>query len=323
MSRIVVTLQIPEPGPEILAGAGQVVVRQERSELDENQLIDLLQQADGLVAMLTDPVTERVLSNCPRLRVVGNYAVGTDNIDLEAAANLGVWVTNTPGVLTDSTADLTIALLLAVTRRVVEGDHLVRTGGFGTWAPEFMLGTSIHGKRLGIIGLGRIGAAVARRAAAFGMEICYTSRSEHPEAAVHGWKRLSLDQLLATSHVISIHTPLTAKTRHLIDEHAISLMRDDAILINTSRGEVVDEAALASALAEKRIRGAGLDVFEEEPLVHETLLGLKNVVLLPHVGSATIETRSEMSRVVATDVARVLNGKTPYHPVVTPRSPRT
>lgn len=322
MSMILVSLPIPEPGPDILSTAGRVVVRQGRDTLDEDQLIELLHGADALVSMLTDPVNERVLRSCPSLKVVGNYAVGTDNIDLSAAARLGVWVTNTPGVLTDATANLTIALILAVTRRVVESDKLLRAGGFQRWAPDFMLGTSLHGKRLGLIGLGRIGAAVARKASVFGMEVCYTSRSHHPEARAHGWKRLELDELLSTSHVISIHVPLTPETNRLLDEGAISQMRRDAVLINTARGEIVDERALATALADRRLLGAGLDVFEQEPTVHPALLDLDNVVLLPHLGSATIETRSEMSKVVSTDVARILLGKTPYHPVVTPDAPR-
>lgn len=322
MATIVVTLTIPAPGPGILGSAGRVVIRQGRDTLGEDQLIDLLQGADALVSMLTDPVTERVLRTCPTVKVVGNFAVGTDNIDLDAASRLGVWITNTPGVLTDATADLTMALLLAVTRRVVEGDKLVRAGNFDRWAPDFMLGTSLHGKRLGIVGPGRIGSAVARRAVAFGMEICYTARTPHPEAATHEWKRLGLDELLRSSHVVSIHTPLTPETYRLLDERAISLMRRDAVLINTSRGEVVDERALGEALAERRILGAGLDVFENEPAVHPSLLDLDNVVLSPHLGSATIETRSEMARVVCTDVARVLLGKPPYHPVLTPPNPR-
>lgn len=323
MARIVLSLKIPDPGPDILQKAGEIVVREQRDVPDEDLLIETLQNADAFIAMLTDPVTDRVLRECQALKVIGNFAVGTNNIDLEAAARHGVWVTNTPGVLTEATADLTFALILAVTRRVAEGDRLVRRGGFERWAPEFMLGTSIHNKRIGLVGLGRIGTAVARRAGAFGMEVCYAARSPHPEAATHGWKRLDLDELLATSHIVSIHTPLTTETRGLIDERAIARMRPDAFLINTSRGEVVDEAALAAALEEGHIRGAGLDVFENEPAVHPTLLRLDNVVLLPHVGSATIETRSEMSRLVATDVARVLQGRTPYHPVVTPPSPRT
>lgn len=322
MNTIAVSLPIPEPGIGILRASGEVVVRDGAEPLDEKGLIGFVSGADALVAMLTDPVTERVLESCPALRVIGCYAVGTNNVDHEAASRLGVWVTNTPGVLTDATADLTIALILAVTRRIVEGDRLVRSGGFERWSPDFMLGTSIHGKRLGLVGIGRIGSAVARRAAAFGMEICYASRSSHPEAGTHGWKRMERDELLATSHVVSIHTPLTPQTHRMIDARALSLMRRDAILINTSRGEVVDEAALAASLVEGRLAGAGLDVFEQEPRVHPSLVGLDNVVLLPHVGSATIETRAEMSRLVATDVARVLTGTTPYHPVVTPPSPR-
>lgn len=321
MARIVVTHVIPPPGLDILEKAGQVYVRDGSETLNEVELIKELSGAEAVVSMLTDPITRRVLESCPSLKVVGNFAVGTDNVDLAAAAEQGVWVTNTPGVLTEATADLTFALILAVTRRVVEADRLLRAGGFERWAPDFMLGTSLHGKRLGIIGLGRIGSAVARRAAAFGMEVRYTSRTPRPELASHGWHQLPLDELLSTCHVISVHTPLTPETRGMIDERAFALMREDAFLINTSRGEVIDEASLAAALMARRIHGAGLDVFENEPAVHPALLELDNVVLLPHLGSATIETRAEMSRIVTTDVARVLSGKPPYHPVATPSSP--
>ncbi len=322
MSRILVTLPIPEPGPSILEGAGLVVVRHGSELLDESRLIALLEGAEGLVSMLTDPVSDRVLESAQTLKVVGNFAVGTNNIDLAAAARLGIWVTNTPGVLTDSTADLTMALILAVTRRLVEADRLLRAGGFERWAPEFMLGSSLQGKTLGIVGLGRIGLAVAHRAEAFGMNVSYNSRSSSPAAESRGWSRLHLDELLAASDVVSIHAPLTNTTRHLIDDKALSLMRPEAFLVNTSRGEVVDEAALAAALRDGRIRGAGLDVFENEPAVFPDLVGLKNVVLLPHIGSATTETRADMSRIVSTDVARVLSGERPLHPVVTPSSPR-
>jgi glyoxylate reductase len=323
MATIVLTHHIPEPGPAILEAAGRVLVREAADPGDEDELIALLEGTDAVVSMLTDPLTARVMEACPTLKVVGNFAVGTDNIDLTAAARLGIWVTNTPGVLTDATADLTFALILAATRRVVEADRLVRAGGFDRWAPDFMLGSSLHGKRLGIIGLGRIGAAVARRAAAFGMEVGYVSRSAHPEAGTHGWKRMELDELLSTSHIVSLHLPLTEETKRLIDARALSLMRTDAFLVNTSRGEIVDEAALASALAGRRLRGAGLDVFENEPSVHPALLDLDNVVLLPHLGSATNEARTEMSKIVTTDVARALAGKPPYHPVVTPARLRT
>lgn len=322
MKKIVVTLAIPEPGLEILHGAGTVIVRPSSELLDEEGLVALIDDADAVVTMLTDPVTERVLESCSELKVIGNFAVGTNNIDLTAAARLGVWVTNTPGVLTEATADLAMALILAVTRRVVESDRLLRAGGFKRWAPDFMLGQSLQGKRLGILGLGRIGTEVGLRAEAFGMEVCYTSRSSKPEAARRGWKRLDPRELLRTSHVVSVHTPLTNHTKHLIGAKALSEMRPDAVLVNTSRGEVVDEGALAAALRGGRIRGAGLDVFENEPEVHPELLALENVVLLPHIGSATLETRSEMSRIVTTDVSRVLNGEAPLHAVVTPSSPR-
>ncbi|HVT43911.1 MAG TPA: D-glycerate dehydrogenase [Thermoanaerobaculia bacterium] len=234
-----------------------------------------------------------------------------------AARELGVTVTHTPHVLTDATADLTIALILAATRRLIEGDDLVRRGGFLGWKPLMLLGTNLTGKRLGIIGMGRIGSAVAKRAHALGMEIVYHARSVNAEAErTWGARRVDFPELLRTSHVISIHCPLTRDTRHLFDREAIAAMRGDAWLINTARGPIVDEVALADALAEGRIAGAGLDVYEHEPAVEPRLLRMPNVVLLPHIASATVETRSEMARIVAEDVRRVLLGGMPLHPVV-------
>lgn len=303
---VVITAEVPSIATEILSRENEVIVHPIEGKRSEEDLLTLLAEADGAITMLTDPVTRRVLESNPNLRVVGNFAVGVDNIDLQAAGELNVTVTNTPGVLTEATADLTMALILAVTRRVVEGDRLMRGEAFTGWQPLFLLGQSLQGKTLGIIGKGRIGTAVARRAEAFGMNVIHYSRSE---------AQGSLDELLRTSDVVSIHCPLTPQTRHLINADALSRMKRSAYLINTARGPIVDEPALAEALAGGVIRGAGLDVFENEPMVDSRLLPLPNVVLLPHLGSNTIEARSEMARIVATDVAAVLAGRVANHPV--------
>jgi glyoxylate reductase len=313
MNRIVVTGQIPKAGIALLRKEGEVVVAPS-SARSEDELIELLRDADAAVTMLSDPVTSRVLRACPRLRIVANYAVGTNNIDIPAAARRGVLVTNTPGVLTDATADLTLALILAVTRRVVEGDRFVRSGRFEGWEPGLMLGISLQGKRLGIIGMGRIGQAVATRAIAFGMEVVYHTRGfEQASSLELGAARVPFEELIATSHVVTIHTPLTAETRGMIGREALSLMRRGSFLVNTSRGAVVDEEALADALESGHLRGAALDVFEKEPAVNHRLLRLPNVVLAPHIGSATDETRGEMAKKVARDVVLALRGETPKH----------
>jgi len=320
MSRIVVTGQIPKAGIAILRKEGDVVVASAATR-GETELIELLRDADAAVTMLCDPVTSRVLRACPRLKIVANYAVGTNNIDIAAARRLGVFVTNTPGVLTDATADLTLALILAVTRRVVEGDRFVRAGKFEGWDPGLMLGISLQGKRLGIIGMGRIGLAVAGRAIAFGMEVVYHTRGFESVASLElGAARVPFEELMATSHVVTIHTPLTAETHGMIGADALRLMRRGSFLVNTSRGAVVDENALASALESGHLRGAALDVFEREPMVNPALLRLPNVVLAPHIGSATDETRNEMARKVARDVCLALRGETPKHLVTGSRT---
>ena len=248
-------------------------------------------------------MTRRVLESNPNLRIVANFAVGYNNIDVEAARELGVIVTNTPGVLTEATADLTMALILAVTRRLIEGDAEVRRTLRCEWEPLHLLGTSLQGKRLGIIGMGRIGSAVAERARAFGMETIGVRRGE------------PIDELLATSDVVSLHAPLTPETFHLIDAAALAKMKRGAFLINTARGKLVDEAALCDALERGHLGGAGLDVYEDEPRVSPRLLALPNVVALPHIGSATEETRSSMARIAATEVARFLRGEPQLHAV--------
>ncbi|HWE26064.1 MAG TPA: D-glycerate dehydrogenase [Myxococcales bacterium] len=269
------------------------------------ELLKRAAQADGLVTLLTEKVDGELLAHAPALKVVANHAVGVDNIDVAACTARGVWVTNTPDAVTESTADLTWALILAVARRLREGERLIREGRFHAWAPTMLLGLELNGAVLGIVGLGRIGRAVARRAAGFGMQVLHTSSSGG----------VALDELLERSDVVSLHCPLNARTHHLIDAQRLSRMKRGAILVNTSRGAVVDEAALVAALQAGRLSGAGLDVFENEPAVHPGLIGRDDVVLLPHLGSATHKTRARMATMALTDAARVLRGQRPLHPV--------
>jgi glyoxylate reductase len=289
---VVLTAEYPPIAREILAKEFDVIEHPTEHRRSEDDLITILAEADGAITLLSDPLTRRVLASNPNLRVVANYAVGFNNVDIDAARELSIVVTNTPGVLTDATADLTIALILAVTRRLVEGDREVRDTGQCIWEPLHLLGTSLQGKTLGIIGMGRIGTAVAQRAKAFGMEVVANA----------------LD-----ADIVSIHTPLTPETRHMIDPRK---MKRGAYLINTARGPIVDEEALCDALESGHLAGAALDVYEFEPAVNPRLLKLKNVVLAPHIGSATFETRSAMARIAATDVYRFLKGQQPLHRVV-------
>lgn len=281
------------------------------------RLRESLADKDALLCLVTERVDDTLLDAAPGLRVVANMAVGYDNVDVAAAAARGIVVTNTPGVLDEATADLAMALLLAVSRRVAEGDRLVRSGGFTGWRPDLLVGTEVAGKTLGIVGLGRIGSAMARRGAlGFGMKVLYVARSDKPDAERElGARRVSLEELLGASDFVSIHVPLGASTRHLIDREALGKMLPRAFLINTSRGAVVDEAALVEALRERRIAGAGLDVYEHEPQLAAGLAELDNVVLLPHLGSATVETRERMAHRAVDNVLEVLAGRPPRDPV--------
>jgi glyoxylate reductase len=310
--RVVVTRALPEPALASLRESGaDVWVSPEDRALAPDELHAAIRGADAAVTMLHDTVDAAFLDAAgDRLRVIANVAVGYDNVDVDAARSRGVAVTNTPGVLTDATADLAIALLLAVTRRLGEAERLIRSGEPWAWSIDFMLGRGLRGKTLGIVGYGDIGRAVAARARAFGLEVVYTQRSRGDEPG-----QVELGELLARSHVVSLHCPLTPETRHLIDADALAAMRDDAYLINTARGPVVDEPALAAALRDGVIAGAGLDVFEHEPEVHPDLLGLENVVLIPHLGSATVETRTAMAELAAANVVAVLAGDDPPTPV--------
>jgi glyoxylate reductase len=316
--RIVVSRRIPEPGIERLRQAGEVRVSPEDRALTADELREAATGAEALVTFLHDRIDGALLHAAgEQLRVVANVAVGYDNVDVPAATSRGVLVTNTPGVLTDATADIAIGLMLAITRRLGEGERLIRARRPWAWSMDFMLGHGLRGKTLGIAGLGEIGQAVARRARAFGMEIAYHQRSAaDPDLERElGARRLDLPELLATADVVSLHVPLTEETRHLIDADALARMKPDAYLINTARGPVVDEGALAEALHEGRIAGAGLDVYESEPEVHPGLLDLDNVVLAPHLGSATIETREAMACLAADNVVAVLSGDDPPTPV--------
>jgi glyoxylate reductase len=274
-------------------------------------------QAEGLLCLLTDQIDAEVMEAGPRLRVISNFAVGVDNIDVAAASARGIVVCNTPGVLTEATADLTWALLLAAARRIPEAERYLREGRWRAWSPQLLLGPEMHGATLGIIGLGRIGQAVARRAQGFAMRVLYHNPAPKPEAAAEvGAQYADLDTLLRESDFVSIHTPLTDRTRGLIGREELAKMKPTAILINTARGPVVDQRALAEALRERRVGGAGLDVFAVEPLPRDDpLLALDNVVLLPHIGSASVATRTRMAMMAAQNLIAALNGERPPYPV--------
>ncbi|MBA8823507.1 lactate dehydrogenase-like 2-hydroxyacid dehydrogenase [Saccharopolyspora lacisalsi] len=316
--RIVVTRWIPEPAVEVLRALGDVHVCDQHRALEPAELHEAVRGADAVVSMVHDRIdADFVAAAGPRLRVVANVAVGYDNVDVDALSRNGVTVTNTPGVLTDATADLAFGLLLMVTRRLAEGERLLRSATQWSWNMAFMLGTGLQGKTLGIVGMGGIGRAVARRARAFGMDIAYTGRSRVPsevETELDA-RYLSREQLLSESDVVSLHCPLSESTRHLIDAAALERMKSSAVLVNTSRGPVVDERELARAVREGTIAGAALDVFENEPKVEPDLLDLDNVVLAPHLGSATTETRTAMAVLAADNVADVLTGRAARTPV--------
>ncbi len=313
--KVLVTREIPEAGLRRLEGFDVTVLSEEPPERAD--LLEAVRGAHGILSVLTEKIDAEVLDAAGEdLEVVANMAVGYDNIDVEAAEERGVAVTNTPGVLDETTADTAFMLLLAAARRLGEGERLIRSGNWHAWGPKQLTGPDVWGKTLGIIGFGRIGQAVAWRAKGFGMEVLYTARSRKEDAERELDAKLrDLDDLLRESDFVSIHTPLTDETHHLIGEKEFSLMKPTAVLVNTSRGPVVDEAALAEALAQKRIFAAGLDVYEEEPKVHSKFLELENVVLAPHIGSASIETRNRMAEIAAQNLRAVLEGREPENPV--------
>lgn len=314
MNTILVTRKLPATVLKKLESVGAVDLYTGEAPIEAGELRARVVGKQALVTMLTEQIDRSVLDAGLDLKVVANVAVGYNNIDVAHARARGVIVTNTPDVLTESVADYTWALILAITRRLSEGERVVRSRAWKGWTFDFMLGADLRGKQLGLIGFGRIGRAVAARAETFGMTVVQTSRQSTGVASA---ERLSLDQLLCTSDVVSLHVPLAPDTRHLIDKRALARMKRSAYLVNTARGPIVDEEALAWALEQRLIAGAALDVYEHEPVVHPALLVLDNVLLAPHLGSATVETRTAMADLAVANVVAVLSGRHPLTPVLT------
>ncbi|MCX8010081.1 MAG: D-glycerate dehydrogenase [Ignavibacteria bacterium] len=317
MNKIFITASIPKIATQILS-RNRIKVIQNDSYLpiEKKTLIKKAKDCVGLITLLSNRIDKEIIDNLPNLKIIANYAAGYNNIDYKYAAEKGICVTNTPDVLTNATADLAMALLLASARRLIEADNFTRSGKFKGWQSDLMLGKELYGKTLGIVGFGRIGRAVARRALSFGLRIIYNdlSRNEEFELA-HFAEYSTLDNLLVNSDIISIHTPLTEKTYHLIGEKGFKLMKNEVIIINTSRGEVIDEKALIKNLKSKKVFSAGLDVYEFEPKISKELMKMKNVILLPHIGSATEETRNRMAEICAISIIECLNGKKPKNAV--------
>ncbi len=313
--RVIVTRRLPDAIETRMMELFDCKLNLEDKPLSQAQLIEAVKEAEILVPTVTDRIDAAVLSQAgPQLRLIASFGTGVDHIDLKTARQRGITVTNTPGVLTEDTADMTMALILSVPRRLAEGERLVRCGDWRGWAPTGMLGHRVNGKRLGIIGMGRIGSAVARRAKGFGMSIHYHNRrrvhaSVEEELEATYWE--SLDQMLSRMDIISVNCPHTPATFHLLSARRLKLLREEAYIVNTSRGEVVDENALTRALEAGEVAGAGLDVFEHEPAVNPKLLRLDNVVLLPHMGSATIEGRLAMGEKVIISIKTFVDGHTP------------
>ncbi|CAN5576411.1 D-glycerate dehydrogenase [soil metagenome] len=319
--RIAVTGRIPEAGLDMLSEAGDVAAWTSLDVPTQQQVHELVSGADAAVTLLTTKVDDAFLDAAgPQLKVVANVAVGFNNIDVAACAARGVVATNTPGVLTEATADIAMSLILMTTRRLGEGERVIRSNTPWQWGMFYMLGSGIQGRQLGIVGMGDIGCALARRAKAFGMTIAYSNRRPVAPAleAELGAKVMSLDELLSTSDIVSVNCPYNPSTHHLIGVAELATMKPTSFLINTARGAIVDEAALAAALHSGEIAGAGLDVFEEEPKVHAGLLDCENVVLIPHLGSATMETRAAMARLAAHNAINVLSGGVPPTPISVP-----
>jgi len=307
-----VTRTLPSSVIAKLEAAAAVDLYRGDGAIPADELRARVADKEALVCLLTDPIDRSVIDAAPHLSVIANVAVGYNNIDVAHARSRGIVVTNTPDVLTESVADFTWSMILAITRRLSEGERLVRSGKWKGWALDLLLGTELKGKQLGLVGVGRIGRAVAERAPAFGMRVAYSARRE---IDLPGAEMMSLDRLLISSDVISLHVPLTPETRHLIDKKALARMKRSAYLINTARGPVVDEASLAWALQHHLLAGAALDVYENEPAIHPDLLQLDNVLLVPHLASATTETRTAMADLAVENVLAVLSGKPPLTPV--------
>jgi glyoxylate reductase len=314
---ILISRLLPEPAVALARSRASVDAFDQDAAMPRAQLLARLADREGLICVISEAVDQALLDACPKLRVVSNVAVGYNNVDVAACTKRGVVVTNTPDVLTDTTADFAWTLLMATARRLVEADRYVREGRFKQWEYMLQLGGDVHGKTLGVVGFGRIGRAMARRALGFGMRVLYQDAVAADAAIERELRatRVDLDTLLRDSDFVTLHTPLIPETRHLINRDTLRAMKRTAYLINAARGPVVDEAALVHALREGWIAGAGLDVFEEEPKVHPGLIGLSNVVLAPHIGSASLETRLKMATLAVENCLAVLEGRTPPTPV--------
>ncbi|WP_020618683.1 2-hydroxyacid dehydrogenase [Paenibacillus daejeonensis] len=317
--KVLVTRRLPEQVMAYLNERAEVTCPQENRGLTREELLTAIQGKDALLCLLTDKIDEEVMDANPYLKVIANYAVGYNNIDIEAATARGITVTNTPDVLTAATADMAWALLMAISRRVVEGDALVRSGAWKGWEPLQLIGGDVTGATLGLVGLGRIGRAMMRRAQGFDMDIVYWNRTRLPqeEETELGIRYASLEEVLKSADYLSIHVAYTEETHHLIGERELRMMKPEAYLINTARGAHIDEQALVRALQEQWIAGAGLDVYEREPELTEGLQGLDNVVLAPHLGSATLQTREKMGMMASRSILAVINEERPDHVVNT------
>jgi glyoxylate reductase len=312
--KIYVTRRLPQPALDRIQEVFEMAINPDDRVLTKAEIVASVRGQDALLCLLTDTIDAEIMDAETNLRVLSNYAVGYNNVDVEAATARKLPVTNTPGVLTETSADLAFTLILSVARRVAEADKFTRDGKFHGWGPMMLLGHDVYGKTLGIVGLGRIGMATARRARGFGMNLLYTSRTPKPDAEADlGASRVELDELLRESDFVSVHVPLSDETTHMIGARELSLMKPNAFLINTARGPIVDEAALVTALRDGSIAGAGLDVYEREPALEPGLMELDNTVLLPHVASATIETRTKMAMLAAENAIAVIEGRTPAH----------
>ncbi len=313
LPKVYVTRKIQDAGLNLLPGKVDFEVWEKDAPIDRATLLEKASGVDGLLCTLSDKIDEELLSRCPGLKVASNYAVGFDNIDVDEATRRGVLITNTPDVLTNATADLAFTLLLASARRVVEASEFLRSGDWKIWSPNLFLGQEVAESVIGIVGMGKIGHAVARRAAGFSMKILFHNRSPKPDVEKElGAKQVSLEELLRESDFISLHCPLNDETRGLIGERELKMMKKTSVLINSSRGPVVDQRALYRACSEGWIWGAGLDVFDEEPVpLDEPLLTLKNVTTLPHLGSATVKAREGMARKAAENLLAALEGRRP------------
>jgi glyoxylate reductase len=316
-ARVLISRPLPDEALTRIPAAITVDHHRGDHSLTRDELVTRLKGVHGLISQITDTIDDALLAAAPDLKVVANVAVGYNNIDVAAARRRGIVVTHTPDVLTETTADFTWALLMAAARRVVEGDQYARSGQWRQWDFNLLWGHDVHGKTLGVVGFGRIGRAVARRGLGFGMRVHYQDAVPVPAATEQELRatRVPLETLLREADFVSLHTPLLPETRHLIDDRALGQMKPTAILVNAARGPIVDEAALARALAEGRIAAAGLDVFEEEPRIHPGLLGLRNVVLAPHIASSSGETRLAMASLAVRNCVAVLEGKPPVTPV--------